>query len=193
MLISLLESLDQIVIEEAKSVLGVLKDLLTKLGGDRGEEVLRELKKFLRGETCCLLTVLQRLVRAGKYDWVNENITDENFPVPEDFVLGTDPKVFHFNRNISSEEAVKEMDKEGYRPATTWDLLDYGAKNPEEQRKFPIVGLDSVGKVSGYLRVPCLDRVDSERDLSLSWWDGEWDSRCRFLAVRKKVSRTSAP
>lgn len=191
MLVSLLESLDQIVVEETKSVLGVLKDLLTKLGGDRGEEVLRELKKFLRGETCCLLTVLQRLVRAGKYDWVNENITDENFPVPEDFVLGTDPKVFHFNRGISSEEAVKEMDKEGYRPAMIWDLLDYGAKNPEEQRKFPIVGLGSVGEVVGNRLVPGLGRRGSERRLGLGWWGYEWLARCRFLAVRK-VSRTSA-
>lgn len=194
MLINLLESLDQIVNEEAKKVSGVLRDLLAKLNAENGLAWLEELKKFLRKETCWVMTALQLLITAGKYDYVNLNITDENFPVPENFVLGEDPKVFHFNRDISSEDVIKEMDKEGYTPAMIWDILDYGAKNPEEQRKFPIVGLGSVGEVDDDddRHVPVLNRNDSKRYLSLSWWDGGWDAGYRFLGVRKKVSQTSA-
>lgn len=188
MLMNLLNSLDQIVIEEAKQTLGVLRDLLMKLSGENGITWLEELKKFLRKETCWVMTVLQRLIAAGKYDYVNPNINNDKFPVPENFILSEEPKVFHFNRDISSEDVAKEMEKEGYEPAMIWDLLDYGAKNPEEQRKYPIVGLGSVGEVHGRRRVPYLCGSDSGRSLDLGWWDDDWNAHYRFLGVRKKVS-----
>lgn len=193
MLLNLLDSLDQIVNVEAKSLIGVLKDLFTKLHGKDGNTWLEELKKFLRKEECWVMTALQRLIAIGKYDLVNPNITDKNFLVPENFVLGTDPKIFHFNRSIKSEDVIKEMDKEGYCSAMIWDLLDYGAKNPEEQRDFPIVGLGSVGGViSGGRSVPYLYGGGSERSLLLSFWDGDWGEECCFLGVRKKVAQASA-
>ena len=171
---------------------GLLNQLLVNLAGQEGQIWLREFKRFLRKEPCWVMTILQRLISDGKYDSVNSNITDENFPVPENFVLGSDPKVFHFDRSISSEDVVKEMDKVGYRPAMIWDLLDFGAKNPEEQRKYPIVGLGSVGWGEWLpLRSVSLDGRDSERCLYLRWWGRDWFARCRFLGVRK-VSQTSA-
>jgi hypothetical protein len=130
-------------------------------------------------------SVLQGLIDAGKYDYVNPNITKENFPVPADFVLGSEPKLYHLNRYISSENAIKEMDKDGYRPAMIWDLLDFGTKNPEMQRQFPIVGLGSVGSVDGDRSVPYLDERGSWRGLSLLRWGYDWLSGDRFLAVRK--------
>lgn len=192
MLINLLESLDQIVNVEAKSLIGVLKDLFTKLHGKDGNTWLEELKKLLRKEKCWVMTALQRLIAVGKYDWVNPDITDKNFLVPENFVLGTDPKIFHFKRDITSEDVIKEMDKEGYCPAMIWDLIDYGAKNPEEQRKFPIVGLGSIGEFVDGRCVPFLSKGVSERYLDLGWWDNDWKANCRFLGVRKKVSQASA-
>ncbi|MEI6553201.1 MAG: hypothetical protein WCO09_01410, partial [bacterium] len=72
-----------------------------------------------------------------------------------------------------------------WEPAKIENLLAYGAKNPEEQRKFPIVGLGSVGEVGGYRYVPCLRRYVSRRDLGLGCWDGGWRDYYRFLAVRK--------
>ena len=166
---------------------GPLNQLIVNLGGQDGSQWEEELKRFLRKEPCWVATVLQRLIATGKYDWINPGITQKNFPVPENFVLGEDPKVFHFNRGISSEDVIKEMDKEGYSLAMIWDLLDYGAKNPEEQRKYPIVGLGSVGEVDGDRDVPFLGRHDSERGLDLTWWDFDWLARCRFLGVRNYV------
>ena len=70
--------------------------------------------------------------------------------------------------------------------AMVWDLLDYGSRNPEEQRKYTIVGLGSVGGVDGGRRyVPYLDKVGSKRGLYLRGWGDVWHSSCRFLAVRK--------
>ena len=166
-------------------VVPVLNDLQTKLGGQNGDQVFEALKKILRGEEPTGIVSLKDMIAAGHYDWVNDDITEKRFPMPKDFVLGTEPKVFHFNRDISSEKAIALMDADGYRPATIFDLLDYGAKNPEEQRKFPIVALGSVAEIRGDHRVACLGRDGSERNLSLQWFDGGWGAHCRFLAVRK--------
>ncbi|MFA6158536.1 MAG: hypothetical protein WC763_02820 [Candidatus Paceibacterota bacterium] len=127
---------------------------------------------------------LAEMVALGRYDWVSEHINEKNFP-PESLVLGSDPKVFHFNRYISSEDAIAEMEKKGYRPATLGDLLDYGAKNPEEQREYPIVALGSVAVLDDGRRVACLGGHGSARRLSLHGFDGDWGGHCRFLAVRK--------
>ena len=48
------------------------------LNPDGGEEWLTELKKFLRKEPCWIGHLLDRLITAAKFDWVNPNITPEN-------------------------------------------------------------------------------------------------------------------
>ena len=128
--------------------------------------------------------VLKDMITAGHYYWVNSEITEENFPTPENLVLGEEPKLYHFDCGISSEKAMKLMDKDGFRPATIWDLLDFGAKNPEEQRKYPIVALGPRTLVRSSRRVACLGSRRFERDLGLSWFDDDWSVYCRFLAVR---------
>lgn len=129
--------------------------------------------------------ILAEMIALGRYDWVNSDITEGNFPMPEGFTLGSEPKVFHFDRTISSEKAIKEMEKQGYRPAMIWDLLDYGAKNPEEQRKYPIVALGSVAVFGDDRDVASLHRGGSARRLCLDGFDCGWNDYCRFLAVRK--------
>ena len=207
MLVGLLESLDQIVNEEAQSVIGVLKDLFAKLNGKDGNTWWEMLKKFLRKEPCwvsnaveavvgatavyvvdCALS-LDRMIKAGKYDWVNSDITEERFPVNSIADAEWEFKMFHFDRSISSPDAVTGITTDDatnpWQPAGIEHLLTYGKNNPDEQRKHPIVALGSVGKVGGNRSVPCLSRDDSRRDLSLNAWGGDWDARCRFLAVRK--------
>lgn len=132
---------------------------------------------------------LADMISAGNYDWKNENITEDKFPVKGEGQVEFEDTIFHFDRSISSEDAVTQIiaaDPENpWEPAKIENLLAYGAKNPEEQRKFPIVGLGSVGKVSGGRDVPYLYGVDSKRSLYLLSWNGDWDGRYRFLAVRK--------
>ena len=213
LLVNLLESLDQIVNEEAQSAIGVLNDLFAKLNGKDGNTWWEMLKKFLRKEPCWITNTLQanigaivtyvvdctlsleEMIKAGNYDWVNSDITAKRFPIKSTGADEWEFKMFHFDRNISSENAVagiKDDDAANpWQPAGIEHLLTYGKNNPEEQRKFPIVGLGSVGKVVGGRSVPGLGRFDSERDLDLYWWVDDWNANCRFLAVRKKVSQTS--
>lgn len=127
---------------------------------------------------------LSELIARGKYDWVNSDITPARFPVTEIPEL-KDEKLFNFGRNISTEDAKAEMDKQGYRPATMAELLVYGAKNPDVQRKNPIVALGSVAQIDSIDCVGVLYELGSRRRLSLDRVDGGWNGRYRFLAVRK--------
>lgn len=135
---------------------------------------------------------LEGMIKSGNYDWTDGDITAKRFPIAGKGKVEFEDTVFHFDRGISSEEAVKLIvaadPKNPWGPGKIENVLAYGARNPEEQRKYPIVGLGSVGGVGGRRSVPCLDEDVSGRELNLSWWGDDWYSRCRFLAVRKKVS-----
>ena len=141
----------------------------------------------------------QAMIAAGRYDWVDDDITPKRFPIVGTGVVEFETKVFHFDRYISSEDAVRFIRSELIEPdpSTTfsfWEpapieaLLAYGAKNPDEQRQYPIIGLGSVAEVDGDRHVPYLGRHDAERVLFLYWWGSGWDAHYRFLAVRKLSS-----
>ncbi len=126
------------------------------------------------------------MIRDGKYGWVNSDITEKHFPINQRQNGEVEMKVFHFNRVMGSDEAIREIDKEGYRPAELPEGLAYAKANPDEQRKYPIAILGSVWHYwRGHRHVPCLDRWHDGRGLVLGWFGDDWDVCCRFLAVRK--------
>lgn len=129
---------------------------------------------------------LSEMIAAGKYDWVNDDITAKHFPVMGNGQAEIVPQLVHFNRSISSDTAIAELNSRGLRPATLPELLAFGAKYPELQRQFPIVALGSVWvRLSGSRCVACLHGVGVERDLGPSWCGDGWHDGCRFLAVPK--------
>ena len=86
---------------------------------------------------------LQGMIADGKYDWVNPNITSEKFSITAGGIVQFEPKIFHFDRYMSSEDAVaaiKADDRQNsWEPAKIEHLLAYGAKNPEEQRDYRLI------------------------------------------------------
>lgn len=135
---------------------------------------------------------LEQMIGAGCYDWVNSDITAKRFPIIGEGIVEFEARLFLFNRGISSEKAVDEIKNADsvnpWNPGKIEHILAFGAKCPEEQRKYPVVSLGSVARVRGRRRVPYLYRDRARRDLNLRWWDGDWDDVCRFLAVRKLSS-----
>ncbi|HEY4715179.1 MAG TPA: hypothetical protein VIH31_01605 [Candidatus Paceibacterota bacterium] len=132
--------------------------------------------------------ILEQLIADGKYDWKNPDIKEKNFPIKDKTKRMATIELFHFGFDISSESAVKAMEKEGFRPATIEELLALGAKHPELQKEFPIIALGSVWKnFDGYRGVPELYWDDSERDLRLNDWAGGWRGRYRFAGVRNNT------
>lgn len=131
---------------------------------------------------------LEQMIVAGRYDWKNDDITAKRFPIEGKGTVEFEAVLFHFDKDISSETAKKQIEEAGYEVGKIEHILSFGANYPEEQRKFPIVGLGSVGEVYGDRDVPYLRGFDSGRYLNLGWWGLGWNAGFRFLGVRKKVS-----
>jgi hypothetical protein len=124
---------------------------------------------------------LSSLITAKKLDYVNSDI-EKNFTAIE-VPANTEYKLFNFNRYISSEDAIKEIEEAGWRPANISELLSW-----KDWKDEVIIALGSVGEVDGDRKVPFLDRDGSERCLNLAWFDGGWNASFRFLAVRNSQS-----
>lgn len=125
-------------------------------------------------------------IKRGNYDWTNSNLTEKKLPVTAEQVGDWEWKLFHFNWSISSEEAIRLMKEAGYEPGQIGHILTFGEINPEEQRKYPIIGLGSVAKVNLYRGVPLLWLDGGRRELGLDWFGRDWPDRCRFLGVRRR-------
>jgi hypothetical protein len=125
-------------------------------------------------------------VKAGKYDWSNDNITTNNFPSKRTGTADTEIILVKFERDMESGDVVKQLDKQGLRTAELPELLAFGEKYPDVQRDFPVVALGSVLLIPvGDRPVPCLDWHSGRRNLCLFWWGVWWGSFYRFAAVRK--------
>ena len=164
-----------------------IKDILTLINKEN-DQVKKDSEEMIT-LTVDYSRTLKQMIADGKYDWKNENITEKNFPIPEEVKgkkVEISTKLFHFNRDISSEDAKKEMDKDGFRPATLFEQQAFAQKHPDLQRQFPIVALGSVWRdANDSRRVPCLVVDDDKRKLYLNWFVNDWAAYCRFLAVRK--------
>ena len=180
--------------------LSIIAKIANQLAGENGEALHASLVGLLeqirsvsaqQGQSNDLKIVvdydlsLQEMIAAGQYDLVNDDITPERFPVIGKGVMQLIPQLVHFNRNISSDDAEKELDKKGLRPATLAELLAFGKTYPEVQRKFPVVALGSVAEINGDRFVAYLDRGGSGRSLGLRYRDRAWRAYCRFLAFPK--------
>ena len=131
---------------------------------------------------------LVEMIKAGKYDWVNDGITQKHFPLQEKGLgkIGFTITLLHLNRYISSDEAIEKISEAGYRPATLPELLALGESQPELQRQFPIVALGSVWQCRGGPRcVPYLWYDGSERRLDLTLFERDWSPHYRFAVARK--------
>jgi len=136
---------------------------------------------------------LHQMIAAGRYDWINGDVTSERFAVVGEGIVQFAWKVFHFDCDMLSEKAIGAIRSADvtnpWRPARIEHLLAFGAKHREEQRRFPILALASVARVHGVRYVPCLSRDGcARRHLSLPWWHSGWNRSCRFLATRKLPS-----
>lgn len=128
---------------------------------------------------------LKQMIVAGCYDWTNEDITAGHFPISGTGKVTVGLELVHLDRIVSTSEVLCALEERGLRPATLVELLAFGEKYPEEQRKYPIVALGSAWQSPRGRHVPYLHRGDAKRDLDLAWNDRDWGGVFRFLAVRK--------
>lgn len=121
------------------------------------------------------------------FDYVNSDITEDKFPQPK--TLRTDYKLYNFDKYISSEDVIEKMKKDGYSPASVYELLKWKDWNKEDF----VIALGSVAVIDDHRGVACLDGSGSKRSLHLGGFGIGWGRICRFLAVRNSeisISKT---
>lgn len=127
---------------------------------------------------------LAEMIKAGNYDYINDDITSEHFPIKGEGKWEVEIALLHFNSFIASDEAIKKADD----PVILLpELLALGAQYPELQKQFPIVALGSVWQDRGGHRyVPDLWRDGVERRLYLFLFERDWLPDYRFAVARKR-------
>jgi len=129
---------------------------------------------------------VEEAIQAGDYQAVHSEITCKDCPSTRRGQAELEIMLVRFDHRMTSENVVRELEGEGLRAAELPEFLAFGAKYPEVQRKFSVVGLGSVWQDrKGYRNVPCLYTASEGRYLDLHWWDDGWYSYSRFAAIRK--------
>lgn len=129
-------------------------------------------------------TTIKELVAAGMYDWHDDRISDAHFPQRREGAEGALVELVHFNRSISSDDVLNELDQRGLRAANPAELLAFGVTHPAVQREFPIVALGQHCHINRHLVVG-IDAEGHERHARLYWLGSIWHRSLRFAAVRK--------
>lgn len=171
------EDIHRLATDDGGTVIAKFADLIVEIG-DQAKNVFRVTVDYGMS--------VEELVRLGKYDSANPDINSQNFRTDR---RGKTEVVIHvvpLDRYISLDEAVRELDKMGLRPAELHELLAFGAAFPDKQRELPITALGSRRRSwDGPWDVPTLWGYSACRGLYLDWWISGVYPNYRFAAVRK--------
>lgn len=129
---------------------------------------------------------VSELVKRGQYDYWNDWITDERFPLHEHVSVDYMIKLVEFDHDPSSDEVLREFTRRGLERPTYENALYFGVQHSGEQRKQPIVFLhEPVLGPDDRHRILVLDGKAGKRYLQLNNFDGTWNRRCVFAGVHK--------
>jgi len=128
---------------------------------------------------------LRALLEKGKYDWSNEDVSDEHFP---DISYGSRTvrlQLLDFGKVISSDEVLEECQARDLVPANPAELLALGAAYPTLQAQFPLVALGQSWRLpNGDEMVVCLAWHSMLRRVHLLCkMRRDWPAHCRFVAT----------
>jgi len=134
----------------------------------------------------CKGCLASELVKAGKYDWHNELITDSLFPIQPHAPVVRKIEFVECDFDPSSEQALEELKRHGLKQPTEADALEFGKEHPEEQRKRPIVFLHKpVLDPDGSRSVLVLRESAGRRGLDLVRFGSGWARDYVFAGVRE--------
>jgi len=130
----------------------------------------------------------EQMVGVGVYDFQNAVIHFDDFPTPVVLVgkkIEIKARLFHFDQDVSSEDAIKQLNKKGYRLASSFELLTVGKKYPDWQCYFPIIAFGSIWRDTTDFTTTYLDCEHGKRWLTIDGCNNNWSKYSRFLAIRK--------
>jgi len=124
-------------------------------------------------------TTLEKLINKKDYSYINSEITDKNFPVPEK-IQTEGWKIIRMNKSFSSKEALDKIKSEGCRPANVYELITWA--NEHKEAEMPLGKWSAVlafgsecEDADGCHRVPDVYR-DSGGDFEfdLGYFESDW-------------------
>lgn len=113
----------------------------------------------------CIVTVnyksaLSEYIASGKYQWINPAFTDEHFGADTSTEIRNVPIQVIALPNIPIREAVNELTKRNYRPATSRELLAMIASGVLENFHGTLVAPGTLWKVPmGHVAVPAFENI----------------------------------
>jgi hypothetical protein len=97
---------------------------------------------------------LPKAIAAGKFVTVNKVISAVSFPAQGRGRAKVKFIIKHFDKRISTENVLKELNEQGLRAATIEELLAFGVKYPHASRVYNcIIALGTFGRDSAGHRV----------------------------------------
>lgn len=125
------------------------------------------------------------LIKKGKYRYVNENITPENFPNAE---IRGEVELVRPRKEFTEAEGIAMLQAQGLEPATALELIAWGAENRELPEKW-----DCIIALGEYWLDPCrhrrivyLRRDPEYRGLGLDCSGIRFYDYCVLAGVRRR-------
>ena len=134
--------------------------------------------------TCDDSRKTSELIKLGHYDWHNDWITDERFPIQQHPPVKHAIEFVEVDYDPTSEDILCEFKGRGLNRPTYEDALNFGIQHKDEQRNGSIVFLhEPVLGPSGGRDVLVLRGGAGVRYLDLDWFDYRW---YRFPSFRRR-------
>lgn len=134
---------------------------------------------------------INQLVEESKFDYCDSDINDTNFPIAiKNEVEECEATLVDIGKDWTKEEAETKLKELGLVSAEIRELLSFAIQYSKEQRKNPIVELESIWRDKG--GNPCVARVGGNSDYRTADLDhvaSKWHRHYRVLAL-SKVTRT---
>jgi len=137
-------------------------------------------------------TTLRHLIEECKFNYVNKNITEDNFPRP-DKIQTENWILIRIDHLFNSQEALDKIKKQGCRPANCWELVEWASEHKYQLKEYEYclafgqLWIDS----DGCHRVPFVYRGSvGVFGLCLGDFGSGWDDDYCILGVFDSDSKT---
>lgn len=119
---------------------------------------------------------LTEIIKELKFDYVNSDITDTNFPKQE--IRGT-VEILNFNKCLSTKQVLERIAEKGCEVANIYELLEFAKK--DWNKRDSIVALGSVWRGL----VPYVNGCGDVRWLRMDSTECVWLGFCLFAVIKK--------
>ncbi len=170
--------------DEARRAVRALSHMFHIIGGP----VVEDLKEYPL--VVDFSKSFDQMVADGEYEFIANHVAPFAWTSDGESSVRRTCVLLQFKNEVASESVDLYMRRRGLRPATSRELLAFGAAYPQLEQQNPIVSLErQYVRAYSNLGVLVLDNTDAvtEREIRAGSWGGGFPSRYCFLACKVKT------